>query len=447
MSEDTALPFSLPSVGRKKVSVGFDGGLLSSDGGVLLLRGAEKKLGLASRLAGCLRDKRDPDLIEHTLEEMLRLRLFAIAAGYEDANDCDALRHDPIFKMAVGRLPESGAPLCSQPTMSRLENAPSRIELARLMAAMVDQFCDSYRRRPASIVLDIDDTCDTVHGHQQLSLFNAHYDERCFLPIHIYEAQSGKPVAMILRAGKTPSGVEVRCVLKHVIKRIRRHWPRTHILVRGDSHYGRVEAMAWCEQMPGVDYVVGFASNQVLKALTDQQAQALAQARQRSGQDKLRCFATFDYGAEGWDKPRRFVARIEATDRGVDVRYVVSSLEVDAKHLYETLYCARGAAENYIKWHKSQLASDRTSCRKPEANQFRLILHTAAYWLLLAMRQAAPRRSALASAEFATLRLHLIKIAARIVEGLARIRIQLPSACPNAAVLRAIAGRLCTAGP
>ncbi len=172
--------------------------------------------------------------------------------------------------------------------MSRLENAPSKIELARLMAAMVDLFCASYRRQPASIVLDIDDTCDTVHGHQQLSLFNAYYDERCFLPIHIYEGNSGKPVAMILRAGKTPSGMEVRCVLKHVIKRIRRHWPRTHILVRGDSHYGRVKAMAWCEETPGVDYVLGFEVNQVLKALTDAQAQALARARSRSGRDKLR---------------------------------------------------------------------------------------------------------------------------------------------------------------
>ena len=141
--------------------------------------------------------------------------------------------------MAVGHAPESGDPLCSQPTMSRLENAPSKIEIARLMAAMVDQFCDSYRRAPSSITLDIDDTFDAVHGHQQLSLFNAHYDERCFLPIHIYEGITGKPVAMILREGKTPSGKEARTVLKHVIQRIRRHWPRVHILVRGDSHYGR----------------------------------------------------------------------------------------------------------------------------------------------------------------------------------------------------------------
>src|SRR5713101_6916110 len=377
MSEDTLLPFDLPSVARKKLSVGFDGGQLSSDAGVLLLRGVEKKLGLAARLSSCIRDRRKPERIEHPLEEMLRLRMFAIAAGYEDADDCDSLRYDPIFKMAVGHAPESGDPLCSQPTMSRLENAPSKIEIARLMAALVDGFCESYRRAPSSITLDIDDTCDTVHGHQQLSLFNAHYDERCFLPIHIYEAASGKPVAMILREGKTPSGEEVRTVLKHVIKRIRRHWPKVDILVRGDSHYGR----------------------------------------------------------------------IEATPKGLDVRYVVTSLKAGARHLYETLYCARGNAENFIKLHKSQLASDRTSCRDPKANQFRLILHTAAYWLMLAMRSAVPTRSQLSHAEFATMRLRLIKIAARVVEGAARIRVYLPTACPDRAVFRALAGRFCAAGP
>ncbi len=257
MTKATLLPFTLPAVARKKVTVAFDGGMLSSDAGVLILRGVEKQLSLAARLASCLRDKRDPDRIRHSLEEMLRLRMFAIAAGYEDANDCDTLRYDPAFKMAVGRLPENGTPLCSQPTLSRLENAPSRGELARLMRAMVDQFCASYRRRPKEIVLDIDDTFDAVHGHQQLSFFNAHYDERCFLPIHIYEGTTGKP----------PSGPEVRTIVKHVIKRIRSHWPRVQIVVRGDSHYGRHEAMEWCES-EGIDYVFGFGSgNAVLDAL------------------------------------------------------------------------------------------------------------------------------------------------------------------------------------
>jgi hypothetical protein len=302
MSEDTLLPFDLPSVVRKKVSVAFDGGLLSSDAGVLLLRGVEKKLGLAARLASCIREWRKPEAIVHPLEEMLRLRMFAIAAGYEDGDDCDSLRHDPIFKMAVGHAPESGDPLCSQPTMSRLENAPSKIEIARLMAAMVDQFCDSYRRAPSSITLDIDDTFDAVHGHQQLSLFNAHYDERCFLPIHIYEAASGKPVAMILREGKTPSGKEARTVLKHVIQRIRRHWPRVHILVRGDSHYGRDEVMEWCEEHQGIDYVFGFAGNEVLHTLTRDAADVIAVQRALSGKDKVRGFMAFRYGAKSWGK-------------------------------------------------------------------------------------------------------------------------------------------------
>jgi hypothetical protein len=446
MEEDSLLPFAFPAVARKKVTASFDGGMLSSDGGVLLLRSVEKRLGIARRLSACLKDKRDPDLIRYTVEEMLRLRMFAIAAGYEDANDFDRLRYDPIFKMAVGRSPEEGAPLCSQPTLSRLENAPSRIELARMMLAMIDQFCSDYSRAPRSIVLDIDDTFDAVHGNQQLSLFNAHYDERCFLPIHIYEGNSGEPVAMILREGKTPSGKEVRTILKHVIKRIRGHWPKVHILVRGDSHYGRHEAMQWCESQ-GVDYVFGHGGNAVLNAMVREQADALCVKRAMSGAEKLRSFARLRYGARSWTCERRLVARIEATAKGLDIRYIVTSLKGGAKHLYETVYCARGEMENFIKLHKAQLASDRTSCRDPRANQFRLIIHTAAYWLMLAVRKAVPRRSALYRCEFSTLRLRLIKIAARVVEGAARIRISLPSAYPDAALFRHLVGRFAAAGP
>jgi hypothetical protein len=447
MSEDTLLPFNLPAVARKKLSVGFDGGMLSSDGGILLLRDVERRVGIAARLASCIRDRRKPERIEHTLEEMLRLRMFAIAAGYEDADDCDALRHDPIFKMAVGQAPESGDPLCSQPTMSRLENAPSKIEIARLMAAMVDQFCKSYRRAPASITLDIDDTFDAVHGHQQLSLFNAHYDERCFLPIHIYEGTSGKPVAVILRQGKTPTGVEVRTILKHVIARIRRHWPKVHILIRGDSHYGRHEAMDWCEETPGVDYIFGFGGNPVLAGMVRPIADELCVRRAVSGAEKRRTWCKLRYGAKSWGRERRVAARIEATTLGLDIRYVVTSLQGSPKYLYETVYCGRGQAENFIKLHKAQLASDRTSCRDPRANQFRLILHTAAYWLLHSLRAAAPERSFWAKAEFNTLRLRLIKIAARVIEGAARIRVWLPTACPDRAIFSLLAGRFAAAGP
>ncbi len=325
MQQDIPLPFDLPAVARKKVSIAFDGGMLSSNGGVLLLRGVEQRLGIAARLAACLTDRRDPDRIDHPLVEMLRLRMFAIAAGYEDANDCTSLRDDPVFKMAIGHAPESGEPLCSQPTMSRLENAPSRTEIARMMGAMVDLFCASWNRAPVSIILDIDDTFDAVHGKQQLSLFNAHYDERCFLPIHIYEGRSGKPVVMILREGRTPTGVEVRTILRHVIARIRRHWPKVGILVRGDSHYGRSEAMTWCEAN-GVDYIFGFGGNPVLHDMVRPLADEVSVRRAITGAEKRRAWKGLRYGAKSWGRQRRMVARIEATMLGLDIRYIVTSL-------------------------------------------------------------------------------------------------------------------------
>jgi hypothetical protein len=440
------LPFLSP-VDRRHVRVAFDGGLLSSDGGVLLLREAERKLGIAARLARCLSDRRDPARIDHTLADMVRFRMFAIAAGYEDGDDCDALRDDPIFKLAAGRAPASGARLCSQPTMSRLENAPSRIALARMLAAMVDLFCDSWASVPRAIVLDIDDTWDEAHGRQQLSLFNAHYDGYGFLPIHIYEASSGKPVATILRPGKTPGGAEVRTILKHVVRRIRANWPEVAILVRGDSHYGRSEALDWCEDN-GLSYVFGLPGNEALRRLTRPLAEDAAVRRALAGASgKVRRHASFPYAAQSWRRQRRVVARIEASEHGSDTRFVVTNLAVKPKRLYERLYCARGRMENLIKAHKTHLASDRTSCHSAQANQFRLILHTAAYWLLHTLRAATPRRSFWRTAQFDTLRLRLLKLAARVVEKSTCIKVALPCACPDRAVFAHLARAFAPQGP
>src|SRR3954454_20320998 len=262
-----------PALEGKPVLVTFDGGRLTSDAGVLPLADIERRLGIAERLARCLTDPRSPERVHHTLAEMIRFRVLPIAAGYPDANDCDAFRADPAFKMAVGRAPESGADLCSQPTMSRLENLPGVTALKRMMAAMVELFCDSFEQVPRRIVLDIDDTEDRVHGAQELALFHAHYDGCCFLPIHVYEAITGKPVAVILHPGKTPDGAEVMLVLRHIIRRIRARWPKVDILVRGDSHYGRPEGMSWCErrrerrsgcERERVGYVLGLAGNKIL---------------------------------------------------------------------------------------------------------------------------------------------------------------------------------------
>ena len=438
----------LSLVEGRPVHAAFDGGMLSSDAGVLLLREVERKLGIADRLAACLPDRRDPARIDHTIAEMLRFRIFAIAAGYADADDCDSLRRDPMFKLAVGRGPSSGDPLCSQPTMSRLENAPSRVTLMRMMATMVDLFCDSWRQVPARIVLDIDDTEDRVHGQQQLSLFNAHYDGYCFLPIHLYEATSGKPVAAILRPGKTPSGAEVRTILKHVVGRIRKRWPRVEIVVRGDSHYGRPAAMDWCEDN-GIGYIFGLAGNAVLAAQVAPLAENTA-LRRLGGADpevKARRYADLRYAAGSWRRERRVVARIEASERGCDSRFVVTNLAGKPKPLYERVYCARGQMENLIKAHKTHLASDRTSCHDATANQFRLILHSAAYWLMHSLQAAAPRRSTWRTAQFDTLRTRLLKIAARVVEMATRIKVSLPSACPDKAIIAHFARAFAAQGP
>jgi hypothetical protein len=231
MPAEVDLTLSLPGLSPvcgKPIVARFDGGRLSSDGGILLLAEVERRLGIADRLARCIEDPRAPDQIRHGLAEMIRFRALAIAAGYPDANDCDLLRRDPDFKLAAGRLPETGPDLCFQPTMTRLENLPGTVALKRMMAAIVELFCDSFAAVPRRIVLDIDDTEDRAYGQQQLSLFNAHHDSRCFMPIHIYEATIGKPVAVFLRPGKTPDGIEVAMVLRHVARAIRATPP--HIL-------------------------------------------------------------------------------------------------------------------------------------------------------------------------------------------------------------------------
>jgi len=440
--DDTLLPFSLPSICQRKVTAAFDGGRISSDGGVLLLAGADKQIGLIDTLAAIIPDYRDPNLITHTLSDILRARIFAIACGYPDGDDLDDLRTDPAFKLACGRLPESGDDLASQPTLSRWENAPDLRTLIRLTQAMVDLWCNSHRRPPKAITLDIDDTADTVHGHQQLSLFNAHYDERCFMPVHVYDADTGHCVLTILRPGKTPDGKEVRAHLRRLVRRIRRHWPRTRITIRGDSHYGRREAMDWCEEND-VEYVFGLSKNAILAAQIFTKTDEVCVRRAIGNLDVVRDYTETLYAAKSWSHPRRVVARIEATRKGLDTRYVVTSItHCPAQWLYESIYCARGQAENLIKRHKSQLASDRTSCRSPLANQMRLLLHTAAYWLMLMVRNAIPKPQPLASSEFSTIRLRLLKIAVRIKETTSRIRLAFAANCPDAELFRGLIGTL-----
>jgi len=459
MTNDTPLPFDLPAVHRKKLTVDFAGGNQSSDAGLLLLREAERKLGVCRRLAESMPDRRDSDRILHAMFEMVMARAAAIACGHKDANDLDRLRHDPAMKIAVGRCPQSGGALASQSTISRLENAPSKTEAARLCAALVDQFGTTIK--PGRIeILDIDDTFCAAHGGQQLAFWNAHHDERGFASMHIYHVASGAPVVTILRPARTPKGTEVRTVIKHVTKRLRQHWRDTRIVWRGDSHYGRVEAMEWAESN-GEDYIFGLGGNAALDALVAATADNLRFHHAASSEAKLRTYTSFMYQASSWSRPRKVVARLECslqpdatgdvTSTGmrqeVDIRYVVTSLEGSAQHLYENVYCERGQMENLIKLHKAQLASDRMSCHSATANQVRLVLHTAAFWLMHAVRAAIPQTNPLAKAEFATVRERLIKIGARVIEHIARIRIQLPTSYPEGALFRTVALGLMPSAP
>ena len=446
MTEDMPLPFDLPALRRKKLTVDFEGGDQSSDAGLLLLREAERNTGVCRRLAAAMPDRRDQSRIRHEMVEMVIARACAMTCGYKDGNDLDRLRHEPLMKLAVGRCPQSGAPLASQSTISRLENSPRKVEAARMTGALVDQFTASVTPGNQEI-LDIDDTFCAAHGGQQMAFWNAHENERGFAPMHIYHVASGTPVVAILRAARTPKGTEVRTVIKHVTKRIRSQWPATtRIIWRGDSHYGRVEAMEWAENSD-CDYIFGFAGNATLHGLAAETAEHLCFRHAMSTDEKMRAYTSFDYQAKSWKRARKIVARLEVSlqfakgewHQEMDIRYVVTSLEGDAQHLYENIYCQRGQMENLIKLHKAQLASDRTSCHSATANQVRLALHTAAFWLMHAVRSAIPKGNPLAKAEFSTIRERLMKIGARVVERIARIRIHLPANCPERALFREIA--------
>src|SRR3954454_16027925 len=252
--EDASPLAGLSPVAGKPLIARFDGGHLSSDGGLLALREVEQRLGPAEGLAACLDDPRRPERIQHSVAAILRFRLLMIAAGYEDGNDADALRHDPLFKLALGHLPD-GAALCSQPTISRLENLPGPRALLRMARAMVGLYCGSFRRVPRRIVLDLDDTFDAVHGEQQLRLFNAYYDEYGFQPIVVFDGE-GRPVAAMLRPARRPSGAEAHAYLRRLVRGIRSHWPRVEILIRADSHYCAPEVL---------DFVLGVAATSTLR--------------------------------------------------------------------------------------------------------------------------------------------------------------------------------------
>ena len=441
MEDPTLLLPGLSPISGKPIQGRFDGGMLSSDAGILVLREVEQRLGVAERFAGCIDDPRLQEQVVHSLDDLIRFRLMMIAGGYEDGNDASSLRADPAFKLAQDRLP-SGRDLASQPTLSRLENLPDRRSLLRMGQALVDLYCTSFRQVPGQIVLDVDDTFDAVHGGQQLRLFNAHHDEYGLQPIVVFDGE-GRIVTAMLRPAKRPKGTEIRAFLRRLLRAIRANWPRTRILFRADSHYCCPEVIDFC-RANGVDFIFGVAPTSTLRRHVEA-LEASTAARYEAGTKtgKVRRFKEFLDCAESWSRVERIIARVEVGDQGADTRFIATNLEGGrAKALYEKIYCRRGAAENHIKSWKTHLAADRTSCQKASANQFRLFLHAGAYWLMWSLRSMMPKRSTWRVAQFDTLRLRLIKIAARVVEMKTQIRLHLPTACPYKPFLRLLIDRL-----
>ena len=416
--------FNVAELGGKKVEVQFTLKETSNDGGLLLLREVEKQIGVISRLSACIEDSRHQSYVKHTLGSMLRQRVMQIAAGYEDANDCNRLKDDEIIKLCS----ESSGPLSSQPTMSRFENQADSKQLYRMAKALAEQFVASYPTAPQVIILDCDDTNSFTYGNQQLSLFNNYYGDYCYMPLHIYEGFSGKLITTILKPGRRSKSLNVFAIQRRIISFLRQHWPNTMIIFRGDSHFCSKETMEWTREIRNVEFITGLTGNSVL----NEKAQITVESAQREFRQygkPVKRYHSFQYQAGSWAYPERVVVKVEVSSMGTNVRFIVSSLQgVRSKALYEQGYCIRGAAELRIKDHKTYLKSDRMSCNSFKANQFRLFLHSAAYILIHTLQKEVLKGTEFCKATMKSIQLKVIKVAAQVTVLKSKIKIQLPTA-------------------
>lgn len=431
ISENKEQVLKLFPVEHKNIELSFTGDQISSDGGLLLLGEVNRQLGLTSKVSDCISDKRDSRYIDHTIEELITQRVFQIAAGYEDCNDCNDMRNDMILKTCVGRLPQTGNDLGSQSTMSRLENMVENADLYKIGEQMVDIFIDSYSSQPKVIILDCDDTNNNTYGQQQLSLFNNYYHDYCYMPLHIYEGLSGKLVTTILKPGRRNKQSNIASLLKKLVNRLRHEWPNTIIIVRGDSHFASNNFMQWCDQNKKVGYITGLTANARLKALSKRTVETAENSFKKYGKP-VKSYHSFMYQADSWANPQKVVVKVEVSSMGTNIRYIVTNMtEFRAKGLYEKGYCARGAMELRIKEHKLYLKSDRSSCQSFKANQFRLFLHSMAYVLLHTMQKELFRGTEFANATFKIIQNKIIKTAAWVREMKTKIKIEFPKFCPT----------------
>ena len=426
--------FEFPRVNRRIVEARFDGGDITSDGGVLLLRQADRLTGLSDSIARALSDPRRQASCDHDVPGLVRQRLYAIALGYEDLNDHDGLRQDVALQTAV----ERDQWLASASTLCRFENRADRETAWRLHEVLLDQFIASFKRAPKKLILDFDATDDPVHGEQDGRFFHGYYRHYCFLPLYVFCGH--QLLVSYLRPSNIDGAKHSWAILSLLVKRLRQVWPKVRIIFRGDGGFCRWKMLRWCDHHE-VGYIIGLAKNKRLNRLTASLQDEAAACFAATGH-KVRWFTDFQSAARSWDGARRVIAKIEHSQHGVNPRYVVTNLEGDAKQLYDKLYCARGDMENRIKENQLDMFGDRTSCQHWWPNQFRLLLASLAYTLIEAIRRIALKGTELANAYVGTIRLKLFKIGAVILKNTRRIRFLLASGCPYKELYFLAANRL-----
>jgi len=408
----------------------FDGGRLTSDGGLAWLAEVDRELGLCEEIAGDVPEWRGPS-VSHSLVTLVRQRVYQIAAGYEDQNDANELRFDPLLKLVLGRLPDTDPDLASQPTLSRLENAPGARDCLRIARALAELYVRERGKEgaPSRVLLDLDSTDDPTHGEQEGSRYHGYYGQHMYHPLLVFDGETNQLVAAVLRPGNSHAGRGAVAVLKRVVGRLREAWPEVEVEIRADAGFALPAVYEWCER-EGVDYTIGLIPNPRLEAL----ARPLLERAERESEDrageKARLVADAPYRAGSWDRPRRVVYKAEAMEKGRNTRFVVTSHRGgEPRELYDW-YVRRGEAEGWIKDFKRALKADRLSCCRFWANQFRLLLHAAAYWLLDALR-AKLVKAGVRRMQLDTLRLLLVKVGGKVRQLLTKVRLHLASGHPG----------------
>lgn len=409
-------------LGRRQIEADFTGGAISSDGGLMLLRQMDQRIGLSAAVARALHDPRNPERITHSLRDLIAQRLYGLCCGYEDLNDHDRLRYDPLMQTAVGRVDELG----SSPTLCRLETRATRADIVALNRVLVDQFIASHTVTPTELILDADASDIPLHGDQEQREFHAYYDHHCYLPLYVY---CGKALlACVLRNSRIDGAKHATAVIKLLVTRLRQAWPAVRIIVRGDSGFCRQRLIRWCERNR-VGYVIGVARNARLQRIVEGW-ERLMEERYLAVHEKQRLIREFSYAAQTWNLERRIITRLEFGTQGNNPRFIVTNLDRPADELYDELYCQRGEAENRIKETQLDMFGTRTSCHKFLANWLRILFSALAYTLMQRLRETALVGTDLAKACAATIRVKLLKFGAAVIRNTRRIRILFASHHP-----------------